>query len=159
MAQRALTMQAPRTEVYAAWRDFERFPRFMENILRVEPSEDGKRSHWVGRAGNGQTLEWDAELTADDPGRRLAWRSTPESSVQHAGEIEFRDAPGGRGCEVHATITYEAPLGPLGRLAALALQREPGVQAQRDLRRFKQFMETGEVATAEPPHAAPRGGS
>jgi len=27
-------------------------------------------------------------------------------------------------------------------------QREPAIQARRDLRRFKQLMETGEVATA-----------
>jgi uncharacterized membrane protein len=27
-------------------------------------------------------------------------------------------------------------------------QREPAIQARRDLRRFKQLMETGEIATA-----------
>jgi uncharacterized membrane protein len=157
VAQRALTINRPRSAVYAAWRDFAQLPRFLENILRVEPLDDGARSRWIARGADGETLEWEAELTADEPGRRLAWRSTPESAVQHAGEIAFRDAPGRRGCELHATLTYEAPGGPLGRLVALVLQKEPGLQARRDLRRFKQFMETGEVAAAHAPHAAPRG--
>ncbi len=33
------------------------------------------------------------------------------------------------------------------------LQREPGIQARRDLRRFKQLMETGEVTTNASPSA------
>jgi uncharacterized membrane protein len=31
---------------------------------------------------------------------------------------------------------------------AKMFQREPAIQARRDLRRFKQLMETGEIATA-----------
>ena len=33
-------------------------------------------------------------------------------------------------------------------MIAKMFQREPRIQARRDLRRFKQLMETGEVATA-----------
>jgi uncharacterized membrane protein len=35
-------------------------------------------------------------------------------------------------------------------------KKEPKIQARQDLRRFKQLMETGEVATARAPDAAPR---
>ncbi len=55
-----------------------------------------------------------------------------------------------------ATILYDAPGGKLGTLIAKLFQREPELQARRDLRRFKQLMETGEIATSEPPAAAPR---
>ena len=35
-----------------------------------------------------------------------------------------------------------------GKIVAKMFQREPAIQARRDLRRFKQLMETGEVATS-----------
>jgi uncharacterized membrane protein len=49
---------------------------------------------------------------------------------------------------VTATIAYDPPAGVAGKLVAKLFQREPKIQARRDLRRFKQFMETGEIATA-----------
>lgn len=36
----------------------------------------------------------------------------------------------------------------IGKVIAKLFQREPAIQARRDLRRFKQLMETGEIATA-----------
>jgi uncharacterized membrane protein len=44
-------------------------------------------------------------------------------------------------------MRYDPPAGLPGRMIAKLLQREPNVQARRDLRRFKQLMETGEVTT------------
>ena len=44
-----------------------------------------------------------------------------------------------------------------GKLAAQLFQEEPKIQTRRDLRRFKMMMETGEIATADAPDAAPRG--
>jgi uncharacterized membrane protein len=35
----------------------------------------------------------------------------------------------------------------VGKIIAKMFQREPAIQARRDLRRFKQLMETGEIAT------------
>ena len=61
--------------------------------------------------------------------------------------MEFRDA-GARGTVVVATIAYDPPAGMVGKLIAKMFQREPAIQARRDLRRFKQLMETGEIATA-----------
>ena len=44
----------------------------------------------------------------------------------------------------------------VGKVVAKVLQREPRVQARRELRRFKQLMEAGEVSTSKAPDAAPR---
>jgi uncharacterized membrane protein len=57
---------------------------------------------------------------------------------------------------VTATIIYDPPGGGIGQAFAKLFQREPKIQARRDLRRFKQLMETGEISTSEPPAAAPR---
>ena len=57
----------------------------------------------------------------------------------------FSDAPPGRGTVVQLVMTYSPPAGAIGKLVAKLFQREPAIQARRDLRRFKQLMETGEV--------------
>jgi uncharacterized membrane protein len=95
-------------------------------------------------------------LTEDVPGEVLAWTSVEGSSVPNTGRIEFKDSSNGRGTIVTATIVYDPPVGKLGTLVAKMLGREPKIQARRDLRRFKQLMETGEIPTSAPPEAAPR---
>jgi uncharacterized membrane protein len=134
------------------WRDFTRFPSFMENVDSVE-ALDGGRSRWAIKAPAGTTVTLVTEITADEPGRRIAWRSTPESDIRTTGEVLFKDAPGDRGTYVSLVQTYVPPGGAVGKLAAKVLQREPGIQARRDLRRFKQLMETGEVTTNASPSA------
>ena len=77
----------------------------------------------------------------------IAWASTEGADIPNSGRIEFRDA-GDRGTIVTATIAYDPPAGIIGKVVAKLFQREPAIQARRDLRRFKQLMETGEIATA-----------
>lgn len=153
---RAITVNKPRAEVYAAWRDFTRFPQFMENVKSVEVS-DNRRSHWVIAAPAGRTVEWDAVITEDEPDQFIAWESVEGADIKNSGRIEFRDAAPGRGTVVTATIIYDPPGGDIGKLIAKLFQKEPKVQARRDLRRFKQLLETGEISTSRAPDAAPRG--
>jgi len=144
---RTVTINRPREELYAFWRDFGNLGTFMENVRSVTVI-DARRSHWVVEAPAGRTVEWDAEIVEEEEGRLIAWQSTENADVANSGRISFRDAPGGRGTMVNATIVYDPPAGALGALIAKLFQREPRVQARRELRRFKQLMETGEVATA-----------
>ena len=155
VAVRAVTIGRPREEVYGFFRRFSNLGRFMENIERVDEL-DATRSHWVVKAPAGQTVEWDAVVTRDEPGRLIAWRTTEGAQVKNHGTVEFRDAPGDRGVELHATIVYEPPGGALGKLAAELFAMEPGIQAHRDLRRLKMLLESGEIATTRAPDAAPR---
>jgi uncharacterized membrane protein len=152
---RTVTINRPRAELYAFWRDFRNLTRFMENIEQVDVI-DAEHSHWVVSAPAGDRVEWDSVIEEDIPGERISWSSVAGSGIAHSGRIEFRDAHGGRGTEVTATILYDPPAGKLGKVIAKLFQKEPKIQARRDLRRFKQLMETGEVATSEPPFAAPR---
>lgn len=155
MAVRAVTIGRPRDEVFAFCRDFTNLARFMENIERIDVLDE-TRSHWVVKAPAGQQVEWDSTLTEDEDGHLLAWESGQDADVKNHGRVEFRDAPGGRGTEVHATIVYEPPAGALGKVVATLFQKEPGLQAHRDLRRLKMLLETGEIATTQYPDAAPR---
>ncbi len=153
---RTVTINRPRAELYAFWRDFRNLALFMENVESVTPG-DGKRSRWVVKAPAGKTVEWDSILTEEVENSVLAWESAEGADIKNAGRIEFRDAPPGRGTEVTATIVYDPPAGDLGKLVAKLFQKEPKIQARRELRRFKQLMETGEISTAKTPDAAPQG--
>lgn len=142
---RAVTIARPADELFAFFRDFSNLSSFMENVVSIDVLDD-KRSHWVVKAPAGQTVEWDARVTAEEPGRFIAWEAEEGASVPNSGRVEFRDA-GQRGTVVHATILYDPPAGIVGKIVAKMFQREPNMQARQDLKRFKQLMETGEVAT------------
>ena len=142
---RSVTINRPAKEVYAFFRDFANLPRFMENVVRIDALDD-RRSHWVVKAPAGGTVEWNAVVTEEQPGTLIAWQSEEGAEVPNGGRIEFRDA-GQRGTVVTATIVYDPPGGAIGKLIAKMFQREPGIQARRDLKRLKQYLETGEIAT------------
>ena len=90
-------------------------------------------------------------ITDEVPGRSISWQSAEGADVDNRGRVEFIDA-GGRGTVVRATIAYQPPAGAIGKMVAKAMQREPRIQSRRDLRRFKQLMETGEIATSARNH-------
>jgi uncharacterized membrane protein len=143
---RTVSIDKPREEIFAAWRDFTRFPTFMENVERVEDLGDG-RSRWTIKAPLGSTVQLVTRISEEIPNDLIAWKSEPDSQVQTQGRVQLFEVAPGRGTAVRLTMTYDPPAGLPGRAIAKILQREPNVQARRDLRRFKQLIETGEVAT------------
>ena len=156
LVAKTVTINRPRQALYAFWRDFRNLPLFMENIESVTVTDD-HRSHWKVKAPAGTSVEWDSVIIEDIPGQVIEWSSVEKASVKNSGRIEFRDSPNGRGTWVSAVIAYDPPGGKLGKAIATLFGREPKLQARRDLRRFKQLMETGEIANSDPPNAAPRG--
>ena len=141
-----VTIGKPAQELYDFWRDFSNLPRVMENIESIQVL-DRDRSTWTVKAPGGRTVTWDATVIEDQPGRMIAWASAEGSDVKNSGRVEFTDA-GARGTVVRAVIAYDPPGGAIAQLIAKLFQREPGMQAQRDLRRFKQYIETGEISTS-----------
>ena len=135
-------------EVYEMWRHLDNLPKFMAHLEEVRPDGNG-RSHWRAAAPFGRTVEWDAEITADVPGERLAWRSLDGADIQNEGEVRFVPAPGDRGTEVYVKLRFTVPGGKLGETVARYFGEHPGQQLDDDLRRFKQVAETGEVVRSE----------
>jgi uncharacterized membrane protein len=135
-------------EVYEFWRNFENLPRFMKHLESVEETMEG-RSRWVAKGPAGTSVEWEAIMVADDPGRVITWRSLENSDVDNAGAVRFEAAPGGRGTIVKVNIQYLPPGGVIGKTVAQLFGEEPEQQLDDDMRRFKQMMEIGEVVVSE----------
>ena len=146
--RKSIIINRPPEELYRFWRDLENLPTFMKHLESVHVTGEG-RSHWVAKAPAGTTVEWDAEITEDRPDELIAWRSLEGADVDNAGSVRFERAPGGRGTIVSVEIDYNPPAGVVGSLVAKLFGEEPEQQVQDDLRRFKQFMETGEVVVSE----------
>jgi uncharacterized membrane protein len=142
---RTVTINRPIGELFSYFRDFANLATFMENVERIDVLDD-RRSHWVVKAPGGKTVEWTSAVTEEAPNSFIAWASEEGADVPNSGRVDFGDA-GDRGTVVSATILYDPPAGTIGKLVAKVFQREPAIQARRDLRRFKQLMETGEIAT------------
>ena len=135
-------------EVYHFFRDFRNLPRFMEHLESVQELPDG-RSHWIAKGPAGMSVEWDAEIVADDPGRVITWRSLENSDVDNAGAVVFEAAAGGRGTILRVNIQYNPPGGVVGATVAWLFGEEPNQQLEDDLRRLKQVLEVGEVVVSD----------
>jgi uncharacterized membrane protein len=153
--EQAFLINRSAEELYDYWRNFENLPRIMSHLERVTVLDE-KRSHWAAKVPRlaGSTVEWDAEITADERGRRIAWRSLPGSELDTTGEIRFSPAMGDRGTESHVFMNYIPPAGKLGNFIATMLGNRPRTVIRDDLRNFKRLMETGEIPTTK---GQPRG--
>jgi uncharacterized membrane protein len=75
-AEKSIRVNAPADTVYQFWRNFENFPRFMEHVEEVRPlGGDDRMSHWKIKGPLGKSVEFDAELTRDKPGKEIGWNS------------------------------------------------------------------------------------
>src|SRR5262245_50409474 len=144
LEMRSITVDGTPEECYRAWRNVEGFPRFLSFIKTVRPYSD-VRFHWIACDTNGETVEWDVDLVEDRPNLGLAWRSSPGADVESSGVVRFEPATGGRGTVIRLGLEY-APR--MGAFKSFGVRLVRNIQPKKELHRFKQWFETGEIATA-----------
>jgi len=135
-------------ELYSFWRDFKNLPLFMNNLESVS-TLDGGQTHWVARGIGGARVEWDAEIYNEIENELIAWRSLENADIVNAGSVRFQAAPTGHGTYVRIAMNYNLPTGTVGATLAQLLGTEPSQLIKEDLRRLKQMLEAGEIATIE----------
>jgi uncharacterized membrane protein len=151
-ARTSAIVQADADELYALWRDVESAPKWQEQITSVRQTSD-VTSHWIMES-DGEKIEWDSEILADEPGRRIAWRSIAGDS-SNAGEVIFDPAPGDRGTLV--TVLQEFRIGKFANAWETIVGRNPKQSVIENLRHFKAFAETGEIPRTQGQPNGPRG--
>ncbi len=123
--RRSVTIARPIDDVYAFWRNVESLPQFMKHIDSVRKVSDQRSNELI------------------------SWRTIGVSDLTGHGTVAFRPAPGGRGTEVHADVSYQAPGGALGAKIARFFRDVPGVRIENQLNVLKQIMETGEEVRSD----------
>ncbi len=146
--EKSITINVAPEEVYRLWRDFENLPRFMKGLKAVQPL-GANRYHWIAKGPTEANYEWDAEIYNEKENELIAWRSLDDADVPNAGSVRFEKAPGDRGTYVYVTINYNPTGGRLGAMWGKLFGNEPEQLIEENLRRLKQVLETGEIATIE----------
>ena len=90
----------------------------------------------------GKEIAWTAEMTKDDAGKRIGWR-TLEGDVMNSGQITFAQMPDQQ-TQVTVTMMYDPPAGKLGDLGAKILD-DPEERVEKDLRAFKNYVEKNQT--------------
>jgi uncharacterized membrane protein len=72
-----------------------------------------------------------------------------EKVLDGGGSVSFADAPGGRGTELAVDLTQDPPAGDLGGAVLKLTGKDLATELADDLRRFKQLVETGEIARSD----------
>lgn len=130
--EKDITINAPISEVYQRWTDFENFPSFMHHVESVKKTGE-KMLHWKAKIGPFQK-EWDAEVKAMVPNRSVTWSS--KTGADNAGAVTLSER--GHITELHVVIQYDPTwFEALGD----ALTRTMSRDIEEDLERFKRLAE------------------
>ncbi len=140
---------------YKTWRDIPGLIRFQAQIQTIE-AIDNTTSRWTMSAPGDLPVSWTSVLTEDQPGKRIAWRSTADSAIQTHGFVEFEDDPLGRGIFITTESNFNIPTHPVARSVYSLLGRNPTFSARESLRKFKSCLEAGEIPTVEGQPHGPR---
>lgn len=139
-----ISLNKPKSEVYAFWRKLENLPRFMKHLEKVEELTNTK-SKWTAKVPGGVgTISWEAEIVEDKNNEFISWRSLPGSTVDNAGQVRFTEGPNNE-TEIKVRMTYRLPAGDVGGVAAKLFSPMAEKMMKDDIRDFKSVMETGET--------------
>ena len=148
-AEASVIVGATVSEVYNVWRQFENFPRFMNNIKEVQKKDgEGKLSHWKVEGPFGVPVQFDAEMTTDEPNKRIGWNSRGEGTVTTSGQVTFTELGTGQ-TQIHVVMNWTPPAGKVGEIVA-NLTNDPQKQLEEDLARFKEMAEGGRFGQVAP---------
>jgi len=135
-------VNAPPEEVFAFFRRFENFPRFMSHVRKVEPHGEG-RWRWTVDGPANVPVSWEAEITRMIPDKVIAWESVEGSVIRNAGTVHFEPDRGGT--RIGIRLSYNPPAGAIGHSFAKLLGANPKKQLDDDLIKFKSLMENGKA--------------
>lgn len=143
----SVSLNKPATEVYSFWRKLENLPRFMKHLEKVEEI-DQTHSRWTAKGPGGVgSVSWEAEIVEDHQNEFISWRSLPGSTVDNAGQVRFRETPGGT--EIKVQMSYRLPAGDVGGVAAKLFSPMAEKMMRDDIRDLKNVMESGETSASQ----------
>jgi uncharacterized membrane protein len=140
-AEAAVTVDAPPDKVWPVVSDYPNFPSFMTNVLEVEKLSDRGVTRWKVRGPAHTDITYDAEETVREEGHRIGWKTLPDQTVAHAGDIVVHPDNGRTRVEVR--MSYNPVAGEIGHSVAAILGSDAGSQLRQDLLRLRDLVENG----------------
>jgi uncharacterized membrane protein len=132
--EQSIEVDAPVGAVYDQWTQFEDLPHFMDGVRSVEQLDD-RQLLWLTEIG-GEEREWRAEITEQEPEKRIAWRAVGD--VGNAGVVTFHKLS-----DVRSKVMLQMEVEPQSLKDKVAdAVGIPDAKVKGDLERFKTFIET-----------------
>lgn len=139
--QKIIEVDQPVRTVYNQWTQFEDFPKFMAGVREVRQIDD-THLHWTAEIF-GKHEEWDAEITEQEPDKRISWKSI--SGPRNAGTVRFEPIGENR-TRVRLVMSYS----PDGTIEAIGSSLGAvNAQLQTSVEQFKSFIEARGRETGE----------
>lgn len=132
--EKTVEVNRPLSTVYNQWTQFEDFPAFMDGVKEVRQLDD-THLHWRAEIW-GKEKEWDAEITEQEPDKRISWKSV--SGARNAGTVRFEPLSEDR-TRVRLVMAYEPEdaVDKVGDALGIFSSR-----VQHTVEEFKRFIET-----------------
>ncbi|WP_232831118.1 SRPBCC family protein [Peristeroidobacter agariperforans] len=132
--EKIVDVNCPIHTVYNQWTQFEEFPQFMAGVKEVRQIDD-THVHWRAEIW-GKDKEWDAEITEQEPDKRISWKSI--SGAPNAGTVRFEPLDADR-TRVRLVMAYE-PEGAIENIGdAVGIF---GSRVENTVQDFKKFIES-----------------
>ncbi len=128
-----IIVNAPIGDVFGFWKNFENFPRFMENIDAIHVIGP-ELTHWKMKGPLGVPVEWDAKTTYIEENKKISWQSTT-GTIENHGSVVF-ESLNDNTTKVTVGLEYKPPAGAIGEAVAKLLN-DPEKQLETDLLNFK----------------------
>jgi len=138
--EKTVDVNAPLRAVYNQWTQFEDFPRFMPGVTAVRQTDD-THVRWSARFWSGIDEEWDAEITEQEPDKRISWKSV--SGTPNSGTVRFEPLDDSH-TRVRLVMAYQ-PQGFVENAGDMIGLVEGKVQ--QAMRGFKDFIEERRTET------------
>ncbi len=136
----SVTVNRPRDEVYAFWRNLENLPLFMRHLDHVDELDPITSAWKIKIPGGMGDVRWEAQIVKEERGSEISWQSAPGASIENVGKINFSDTPSGA-TRIDVLFSYRAPMGVVGeRLSRLLTPMFRNI-VERDIHRVKEFLE------------------
>ena len=145
-----LTIGRPQEEAFDAWRNFSRLPEALKYVLRVSEFAPG-RTEWLVRTPAGGELCLRSILVREHRPQTMRWHSLPDSDVEQRGAIDFR--PGRDRTSTRVCVRIEVVPPPVARAAGKVFRSVLAAQIREDLRRFRDWLESGRATPIRPGEA------
>jgi uncharacterized membrane protein len=142
----SITINRRHNEIYERLCQLPRFAEFAAVDVSIETLDD-RRSSWRVLTPEGKCYQWTAAITHKVECESLTWQSEPGGDIVHSGQVPLAGAPA-RGCILTINVAFERAAGLINKLKARLSSPDPAMVLRHNLVRFKQLMETGEIATA-----------
>ena len=137
-----VTIHRPIEEVFRFYQDFQHLPRFLGDVMDIEPIGPAT-SRWTIQGPLGMRTHWTMQVTEERTNELIRYQTVTMPLLRTSWDIHF--AAGSEAAETEVREVMNVPLGRLGRAALALLGKFPAEEVHANLHRLQQVIETGRV--------------